>query len=90
MSGATGDKLAPRRPADTKLVICGYLKFTLWRPPVELAERVRQRWPEMRVVHLPHHDQLAPELPDTLRELSKAAQGVTEFIAVASAALKGA
>lgn len=65
MSGATGDKLAPRRPADTKLVICGYLKFTLWRPPVELAERVRQRWPEMRVVHLPHHDQLAPELPDT-------------------------
>jgi len=32
----------------------------------------------------------APELPDTLRELSKAAQGVTEFIAVASAALKGA
>ena len=32
----------------------------------------------------------APELPDTLRELSKAAQGVTEFIALASAALKGA
>ncbi len=52
------------RPADTKLVISGYLKFTLWRPPAELAERVRQRWPEMRVVHLPHHDQLAPELPD--------------------------
>jgi phosphoglycerate dehydrogenase-like enzyme len=65
MSGASDHTLAPQRPADTKLVICGFIKFTLWRPPAELAERVRQRWPEMRVVHLPHHDQLAPELPDT-------------------------
>ncbi len=40
----------PRRPADTKLVISGFLRFTLWRPPVELADRVRARWPQMRVV----------------------------------------
>jgi phosphoglycerate dehydrogenase-like enzyme len=65
MSDQVNNPLAPRRPAETKLVICGYLKFTLWRPPAELAERVRQRWPEMRVVHLPRHEQLPPELPDT-------------------------
>jgi phosphoglycerate dehydrogenase-like enzyme len=29
-----------------------------------MADSVRARWPEMRVVHLPHHDQLAAELPD--------------------------
>ena len=56
------NRLAPR---DTKLVICAWHRFTLWRPPAELAARVRLRWPEMRVVHLPHHDLLPPELPDT-------------------------
>ena len=52
-------------PADTKLVISAYHRFTLWRSPPEMAERVRQRWPEMRVVDLPHYDRLAAELPDT-------------------------
>ena len=52
-------------PRETKLVISAWHKFTLWRPPVELAQRLRQQWPEMRVVHLPHHDQLSQELPDT-------------------------
>ncbi len=65
MSDAANESLAPHRPADTKLVICAYFKFSLLRPPAELADRVRQRWPEMRVVHLPHHDKLAAELPDT-------------------------
>jgi phosphoglycerate dehydrogenase-like enzyme len=58
-------EMARTRPADTKLVIASYHRFTLWRAPRELAESVRQRWPEMRVVHLPHYDLVAPEIPDT-------------------------
>lgn len=65
MSETASEKLIPRRPAETKLTICAYFKFTLLRPPAELADKLRQRWPEMRVVHLPHHDKLAAELPDT-------------------------
>ena len=30
-----------------------------------MAEGLRKRWPEMRVVHLPDYDTLPPELPDT-------------------------
>lgn len=30
-----------------------------------MAEALRARWPEMRVVHLPDYDVLPPELPDT-------------------------
>jgi len=30
-----------------------------------MAEAIRKRWPEMRVVHLPNYDRLAAELPDT-------------------------
>ena len=52
-------------PAETKLVIGSYHRFTLWRSPPELAARVRERFPQMRVVDLPHHDRLPPELPDT-------------------------
>ncbi len=55
----------PKRPADTKLVISARLRFTLWRAPEELAERVRERWREMNVVYVPHHDLLPAELPDT-------------------------
>jgi phosphoglycerate dehydrogenase-like enzyme len=29
-----------------------------------MAEAIRNRWPEMRVVHLPNYDHLAEELPD--------------------------
>jgi phosphoglycerate dehydrogenase-like enzyme len=52
-------------PADTKLVISSYHRFTLWRSPPEMAAAVRQKWPEMRVVDLPHYDRITPELPDT-------------------------
>jgi phosphoglycerate dehydrogenase-like enzyme len=52
-------------PADTKLVISARLRFTLWRAPEELAPRVRERWPAMNVVYVPHHDLLPAELPDT-------------------------
>jgi phosphoglycerate dehydrogenase-like enzyme len=50
-------------PADTKLVIYASHRFTLWRPPPELAEPIRRRWPQLRVVHLTQEDQLAAELP---------------------------
>jgi len=57
--------MKPARPAETKLVVASYHRFTLWRSPAEVAESIRQHWPEMRVVHLPHYDLLSPELPDT-------------------------
>jgi len=53
------------KPAETKLVICVWHPFTEWRPKPLLAEAIRKRWPEMRVVHLPTYDNLPAELPDT-------------------------
>src|SRR5260370_1292239 len=52
-------------PAETKLVICVWHPFTEWRPKPAMAEAIRKRWPEMRVLHLPNYDRLAEELPDT-------------------------
>jgi phosphoglycerate dehydrogenase-like enzyme len=52
-------------PVETKLVICVWHPFTEWRPKPMLAEAIRKRWPEMRVVHLPNYDRLPEELPDT-------------------------
>src|SRR6202521_632696 len=52
-------------PAETKLVICVWHPFTEWRPKTAMAEAIRKQWPEMRVLHLPNHDRLAEELPDT-------------------------
>jgi D-2-hydroxyacid dehydrogenase (NADP+) len=52
-------------PAETKLVICVWHPFDLWRPPSSMADAVRRRWPEMRVVHLPNYERLESELPDT-------------------------
>ena len=52
-------------PAETKLVICVWHPFTEWRPKPMMAEALRGRWPEMKVVHLPNYDHLAEELPDT-------------------------
>jgi phosphoglycerate dehydrogenase-like enzyme len=51
--------------AETKLLIGVWHRFTLWRPPAEMAARVRERWPEMRVVHLATYDPMDDELPDT-------------------------
>jgi D-2-hydroxyacid dehydrogenase (NADP+) len=57
---------APRTsPAETKLLICVWHAFALWNPPPEMPERIRARWPEMRVVHLPRYDRMLDELPDT-------------------------
>jgi phosphoglycerate dehydrogenase-like enzyme len=57
----------PKRttPAETKLVICVWHAFTEWRPKAAMAETLRRRWPEMRVLHLPDYDRLPQELPDT-------------------------
>jgi D-2-hydroxyacid dehydrogenase (NADP+) len=52
-------------PAETKLVICVWHPFNFWRPPASMSEALRQRWPEMRVVHLPNYERLEAELPDT-------------------------
>jgi D-2-hydroxyacid dehydrogenase (NADP+) len=36
-------------PEKTKLFMPAHYKFPPWRPPVEMAERIRERWPAMRV-----------------------------------------
>ena len=51
-------------PGETKLLICVRHAFALWNPPPEMPARIRARWPEMRVVHLPHYDHLLDEVPD--------------------------
>jgi D-2-hydroxyacid dehydrogenase (NADP+) len=53
------------KPSETKLVICVWHPFTEWRPKPLMAEAIRKRWPDMRVVHLPDYDILPEELPDT-------------------------
>ena len=52
-------------PSETKLTICVWHAFPQWRPHPMMAEALRQRWPEMRVVHLPDYDALPEHLPDT-------------------------
>jgi phosphoglycerate dehydrogenase-like enzyme len=52
-------------PNETKLTICVWHPFTEWRPPPAMADAIRNRWPQMRVVHLPNYDRLPEELPDT-------------------------
>jgi D-2-hydroxyacid dehydrogenase (NADP+) len=52
-------------PAETKLVICVWHPFTEWRPKPFVAEAIRKRWPQVRVLHLPNYDGLPQELPDT-------------------------
>jgi D-2-hydroxyacid dehydrogenase (NADP+) len=51
-------------PAETKLLICVWHPFHLWRAQPIMAETIRRRWPEMRVVHLPDYECLPQELPD--------------------------
>jgi D-2-hydroxyacid dehydrogenase (NADP+) len=52
-------------PAETKLLICVWHPFAQWRAQPIMAETIRRRWPEMRVVHLPDYVRLPEELPDT-------------------------
>jgi D-2-hydroxyacid dehydrogenase (NADP+) len=53
------------KPAETKLLICVWHPFTEWRPKPAMAQAIRKRWPETRVLHLPDYDQLPGELADT-------------------------
>lgn len=53
------------KPAETKLVICVWHPFTYWCPPPDMADAIRRRWPEMKVVHLTDYESLPPELPGT-------------------------
>ncbi|HKM90319.1 MAG TPA: D-2-hydroxyacid dehydrogenase [Candidatus Acidoferrales bacterium] len=52
-------------PAETKLLLCVWHPFTLWRAPEWLPARLRERYPGMRVVHLTDYSRLMEELPDT-------------------------
>ena len=55
--------IAPN-PESTKLVLCVWHPFTLWRAPEWLAAQLRDRYPTMRVAHLPDYSALDAELPD--------------------------
>jgi len=52
-------------PSETKLVICVWHAFTEWRPKGHVADALRERWPELKVRHLPDYSRLVEELPDT-------------------------
>jgi len=45
--------------------MCVQFHFSFWRIPPELPAAVRNRLPDMRVVHLDSYDALPAELPDT-------------------------
>ena len=61
---SASDTVRPPREK-TKLVICVWHRFSEWRPKPVLANSIRERYPEMRVLHLPNYDTLPLELPDT-------------------------
>jgi D-2-hydroxyacid dehydrogenase (NADP+) len=52
-------------PAKTKLLICVWHPFTLWRPPADVGISVQRAFPEMKVVHLTTYEHINDELPDT-------------------------
>ena len=52
-------------PDETKALICVRHPFSLWNPTPEMPARIRERWPEMSVAHLPTYDGIERELPDT-------------------------
>ena len=56
---------SPRNPAETKLLICVNNPAPLWNPPADTAQRMRVRFPQMRIAHLPSFDGLERELADT-------------------------
>src|SRR5208283_3140255 len=57
--------MPPASPSDTKLLLCVWHPFTLWRAPEWLPARLCERYAGMRVVHLTDYDGLMEELPDT-------------------------
>jgi phosphoglycerate dehydrogenase-like enzyme len=55
---------ARTEPANTKLLICVVSHFTQWNAQPVMADTIRQRWPELNVVHLWDFARLPAELPD--------------------------
>lgn len=51
-------------PATTKLLICVRSVFSEWNAKPLLAETIRKRWPQMKVVLSPDYGRVAPEIPD--------------------------
>jgi len=52
------------KAAETKLVICAWHRFDQWRFPDWLLTAIRQRYPQMHVVHLVDYERLAEEIAD--------------------------
>jgi phosphoglycerate dehydrogenase-like enzyme len=52
-------------PAESKLLICVWHRFTLWRPPADVAVHVRRAYPGINVVHMTTYDHLEEEIADT-------------------------
>ncbi|MFQ5927920.1 MAG: D-2-hydroxyacid dehydrogenase [Terriglobia bacterium] len=52
------------KPADTKLLFCVWHKFSQWHVPDWLVTAIRQRYPEMQVVHLQGYERLGEEVRD--------------------------
>lgn len=51
-------------PSETKLVLSVNSVIPLWKPPADAAQRIRSRFPEMRVAHLQDSAGLERELAD--------------------------
>lgn len=51
-------------PANTKLVIAVWHSFSEWNAKPLMADTLRQRWPQMKIVQATNAEQLPAELPD--------------------------
>ncbi|MFQ5664516.1 MAG: NAD(P)-dependent oxidoreductase, partial [Terriglobia bacterium] len=51
-------------PAETKIVLCLWHRFDQWRIPDWLVQAIRNRYPGLRVVHLPDYERLGAEIAD--------------------------
>jgi phosphoglycerate dehydrogenase-like enzyme len=56
--------IARTEPANTKLLICVVSHFSQWNAQPVMPDTIRQRWPEMNVVHLKDLARLPAELAD--------------------------
>src|SRR5690349_19972394 len=53
-----------RSPAEAKLVVCVKHPFSEWCAKPMLAGAIRERWPQMHVVHLPDYSRINEVLSD--------------------------
>lgn len=52
-------------PSNTKLLICVLHAFSEWNAKPVMAETIRAKWPQIKVVHLQDYGQVLAEIPDT-------------------------